>query len=110
MSIITPELRALIESGPLAHVVTINPEGRVKVARGEYDPEKLAVAQPTGDELAVMASKVSLLGQRLRGAQYEVSDLRGNIDRLLQDLEDAVFIFNRELRLVFTCTTRPVSR
>jgi len=72
-----------------------------QVARGEYDPEKLAVPQPTGDELAVMASKVSLLGQRLRGAQYEVSDLRGNIDRLLQDLEDAVFIFNRELRLVF---------
>ena len=25
-----------------------------------------------------------------------MSDLRGNIDRLLQDLEDAVFIFNRE--------------
>ena len=48
-----------------------------------------------------MASKVSLLGQRLRGAQFEVSDLRGNIDHLLQDLEDAVFIFNRELRLVF---------
>ena len=48
-----------------------------------------------------MASKVSLLGQRLRGAQFEVSDLRGNIDRLLQDLEDAVFIFNRDRRLVF---------
>ena len=48
-----------------------------------------------------MASKVNLLGQRLRGAQFEVSDLRGNIDRLLQDLEDAVFIFNRERRLVF---------
>ena len=71
------------------------------VARGEYDPEKMSVSQPEGDELAVMASKVSLLGQRLRGAQYEVSDLRGNIDRLLQDLEDAVFIFNREMRLVF---------
>ena len=42
-----------------------------------------------------------MLGQRLRGAQFEVSDLRGNIDRLLQDLEDAVFIFNRERRLVF---------
>ncbi|MBZ5585435.1 MAG: PAS domain-containing protein [Acidobacteriia bacterium] len=48
-----------------------------------------------------MASKVSILGQRLRGAQFEVSDLRGNIDRLLQDLEDAVFIFNRERHLVF---------
>ena len=48
-----------------------------------------------------MASKVNLLGERLRGAQFEVSDLRGNIDHLLQDLEDAVFIFNREFRLVF---------
>jgi signal transduction histidine kinase len=48
-----------------------------------------------------MASKVSLLGERLRGAQFEVSDLRGNMDRLLRDLEDAVFIFNRERRLVF---------
>jgi signal transduction histidine kinase len=74
------------------------------VASGEYEPEKAAApvaGKPATDELSQMASKVSLLGQRLRGAQYEVSDLRGNIDRLLQDLEDAVFIFNRERRLVF---------
>jgi signal transduction histidine kinase len=71
------------------------------VARGEFDPDKLLPAKNATDELSVMASKVSLLGQRLRGAQFEVSDLRGNIDHLLQDLEDAVFIFNREMRLVF---------
>ena len=47
-----------------------------------------------------MASKVSLLGEQLRGAQYDVSDLRGNLERLLDDLEDAVFIFGRERRLV----------
>jgi signal transduction histidine kinase len=86
--------------------LAFRPLGRLRhlldqVARGEYDAEKLDASQPVGDELEVMASKVSLLGQRLRGAQYEVSDLRGNIDRLLQDLEDAVFIFNREQRLVF---------
>ena len=57
---------------------------------------------PVGaDELSIVASKVSLLGQRLRGAQFEVSDLRGNIDRLQRDLEDAVFVFNRERRLIF---------
>src|ERR1035438_2022460 len=72
-----------------------------RVAEGDYEPEDLASGNTATDELSVMASNVSLLGQRLRGAQYEVSDLRGNIDRLLQDLEDAVFIFNRELRLVF---------
>jgi signal transduction histidine kinase len=69
--------------------------------RGEYEVEKLPPAEQGTDELSVMASKVTILGQRLRGAQFEVSDLRGNIDRLLQDLEDAVFVFNREMRLVF---------
>jgi signal transduction histidine kinase len=72
------------------------------VTAGQFEPEKQAPpGKPGSDEFSVMASKVSLLGQRLRGAQFEVSDLRGNIDRLLQDLEDAVFIFNRERRLVF---------
>ena len=72
-----------------------------RVATGDYEPEVLPAGKAATDELSVMASKVSLLGERLRGAQYEVSDLRGNIDHLLQDLEDAVFIFNREFRLVF---------
>ena len=70
------------------------------LARGEYEPEK-PPDKPATDEIAAMASNVSLLGERLRGAQFEVSDLRGNIDRLLQDLEDAVLIFNRSQRLVF---------
>jgi signal transduction histidine kinase len=72
-----------------------------RAASGEYELEVLPSDRIATDELSVMASKVNLLGQRLRGAQFEVSDLRGNIDHLLQDLEDAVFIFNRELRLVF---------
>ena len=70
-------------------------------AAGEFPPENPAPAKPATDELSVMASKVTMLSERLRGAQFEVSDLRGNIDHLLQDLEDAVFIFNREGRLVF---------
>ena len=89
----------------LFSAIAFRPLGRLRrqldlVASGEYEPEK-AIAKPANDELSQMASKVNLLGQRLRGAQYEVSDLRGNIDRLLQDLEDAVFIFNRERQLVF---------
>jgi len=71
-----------------------------RFASGEYGPDP-AGDKLAKDELSIMASKVNLLGERLRGAQFEVSDLRGNIDHLLQDLEDAVFIFNRDLRLVF---------
>jgi signal transduction histidine kinase len=74
-----------------------------RIASGQYEPEKVTgtADKAATDELSLISSKVSMLGERLRGAQYEVSDLRGNIDRLLTDLEDAVFIFNRELRLVF---------
>jgi len=77
-----------------------------QVAQGELSLEQ--IQQPgkaSRDEFAVIASKVSLLGQRLIGAQSEVSDLRGNFERLLRDLEDAVFIFNREQRLVFASGT-----
>lgn len=80
--------------GQLGHMLDM-------AASGEFEPEKAGEPPAAKDELAVMASKVSLLTERLRGAQFEVSDLRGNIDRLLLDLEDAVFIFDRELRLMF---------
>jgi signal transduction histidine kinase len=88
------------------------PLGRLRrqldlLASGEYESAK-AEAKSSKDEVSIMSSKVSMLGERLRGAEFEVSDLRGNIDRLLQDLEDAVLIFNRENRLVFA--TGSVSR
>jgi len=70
------------------------------LARGEYEPQESVPPPRKGaDELGVMASKVSLLGEQLRGARYEFSDLRGNFERLLEDLEDAVLIFGRDRRL-----------
>lgn len=71
------------------------------VASGEYPPQKLLAPPPSGDdEFGVMASKVSLLGEQLRGVQFDFSDLRGNFERLLDELEDAVLIFGRDRRLV----------
>ena len=71
------------------------------LASGQYEyPEGLAALPAKTDEFGVMASKVSLLGEQLRGARYDFSDLRGNFERLLDDLEDAVLIFGRDRRLV----------
>ncbi len=71
------------------------------VTKGEFET---ATASPgtkaPADEFSVVASKVNLLGQQLRGAQYDFSDLRGNFERLLDDLEDAVLVFGRDRRLV----------
>ena len=89
----------------LFSAIAFRPLGRLRrqldlLASGEYAPASIESKAPK-DEVSIMSSKVSLLGERLRGAQFEVSDLRGNIDHLLQELEDAVLIFNRENRLVF---------
>lgn len=80
--------------GRLGHLLDL-------VAKGEYNPEDLAPVSRTGaDEFKIMATKVSLLGQQLRGARYDFSDLRGNFERLLDQLEDAVLMFGRDRRLV----------
>ncbi len=88
----------------LLSTIAFRPLGQVGrmldlVARGEFVPQKLPPGKGA-DEFGI-TSKVTLLQQRLRGAQYEVSDLRGNFERLLEDLEDAVLLFSRDRRLVF---------
>ena len=71
------------------------------VTKGEFEMSPaLPAANAPADEFSIVASKVNLLGQQLRGAQYDFSDLRGNFERLLDDLEDAVLVFGRDRRLV----------
>jgi signal transduction histidine kinase len=90
----------------LFSIIAFRPLGRLGhmldlVAAGDYDPNALVPVSRTGaDEFGIMASKVNLLGQQLRGAQYDFSDLRGNFERLLDQLEDAVLMFGRDRRLV----------
>ncbi|MGO9895452.1 MAG: sensor histidine kinase [Bryobacteraceae bacterium] len=94
----------------LFSAVVLRPLGRLRrqlelVASGQYELAVTARERRANDEVSMMASNVDILSQRLRGAQYEVSDLRGNLDRLLADLEEAVFIFNRENHLIFASGT-----
>ncbi len=74
------------------------------IAKGEYElPEANPQGRPvkdSQDEFNIVASKVSMLGQQLRGAQSEFSDLKTNVERLLEELEDAVLIFARDRRLI----------
>ncbi|MGD0363428.1 MAG: histidine kinase dimerization/phospho-acceptor domain-containing protein, partial [Bryobacteraceae bacterium] len=90
----------------LFSIIAFRPLGRLGhmldlVATGEYDPNALKPISRTGeDEFGIMATKVNLLGEQLRGAQFDFSDLRGNFERLLDQLEDAVLMFGRDRRLV----------
>jgi len=94
----------------LVSAVAFRPLSRLRrqvesMTSGENPPEAAADAKAATDDLSVISSRVAQLGLQLRGAQFEVSDLRGNIGRLLRDLEDAVYLFNREGRLVFASGT-----
>ena len=86
--------------------IAFRPLGRLghmldQVAAGDYDPNALTPVSRTGaDEFGIMATKVNLLGEQLRGVQFDFSDLRGNFERLLDQLEDAVLMFGRDRRLV----------
>ncbi len=90
----------------LFSIIAFRPLGRLgrmldQVATGDYDPSAVVPVSRTGaDEFGIMATKVNLLGQQLRGAQFDFSDLRGNFERLLDQLEDAVLMFGRDRRLV----------
>ena len=70
------------------------------IATGEYQFQQVPAKSSKLDQFNIVESKVSLLGERMRGAQSEFSDLRGNFERLLDELEDAVFIFGRDRRLI----------
>jgi len=90
----------------LFSVIAFRPVGRLgrmvdRMTKGEYDPkDPIPVSRSGEDEFGIIASKVSLLGEKLRGAQYDFTDLRGNFERLMDELEDAVLIFGRDRRLI----------
>lgn len=71
------------------------------MTRGDDESQANRKKPPSNiDAVGAVASKVSVLGQRLRGAKSEVSDLKDHIARLLNELEDAVLIFGRDRRLI----------
>ncbi len=86
-------------------VIAFRPLGRLGhmldgLAKGEYELQQIPSAKSRTDQFGIVESKVSLLGEALRDAQLETSDLRGNFEHLLDELEDAVFIFGRDRRLI----------
>jgi signal transduction histidine kinase len=88
----------------LASNIAFRPLARVsdaidRIARGESPP-----AAPAGKEepkeVAALESKLLMLGQQFRGAREDAVHLRGNIEQLLERLEEAVLLFDRDDRLI----------
>jgi len=68
-----------------------------KVSRGE------ALHEPVtreAQEVQIVESKLSLLGEQVRGAKEDLKQMRGNVQQLLERMEDAVLLFDEEEKLV----------
>jgi hypothetical protein len=72
------------------------------LARGEYEMQPV---KPGTDQFGLVASKVQILGEVLKGRQSEISDLKGNVEQILNELDDAVLIFGRDRRLIAAAGT-----
>lgn len=75
--------------------------GRVidRISRGEEtvstDPEP-----PPSPEFAAIESKLNMLGHQVRGAREHEAQIRGNVEKLLEGLEEAILLFDADERLL----------
>jgi PAS domain S-box-containing protein len=75
------------------------PLGRIsaqldRISRGESDVQPLE----SSDEFGQVSSKISQIGQRLRGVQEIFGTLRENLDQILAGLEDGLILFTHDGR------------
>jgi len=67
-----------------------------RISRGEFDQKPLH----RSDEFGQVSTKISQIGQQLRGVREIFSTLRENLDQVLGGLEDGLLLFTRDGRAV----------
>jgi signal transduction histidine kinase/HAMP domain-containing protein len=68
-----------------------------RLARGEY-PEPVVLDRT--DEWGILSSKLSLLGEQMRGEKAAFLQLKGNLDQLFANFTDGLLLFDKQDRLV----------
>ncbi len=73
-----------------------------QIASGDVGSQEAQERDALGKtrELAIVQSKLNLLGQQIRGAQVDATQMRSNIENLLERMEDAVLLFDPNDQLV----------
>jgi hypothetical protein len=97
-------LLAALALAVLGSNIAFRPLARVSAAI-----DRIAHGEPLGqprdkkggsNEVAVIESKLQVLGQQFLGARTDAVDLRSNIEQLLERMEEAVLLFDRNDRLI----------
>jgi signal transduction histidine kinase/HAMP domain-containing protein len=88
----------------IASKIAFRPLARIgdaidRMARGEFRSDTGEETKES-KEVAAVQSKLNVLGQQFRGAREDAVELRGNIGQLLERLEGAVLLFDKNDRLI----------
>jgi len=94
-ALISVLLAATVSNALLAPVERISAQ-LDRISRGEFDQKPLESA----DEFGQVSTKISQIGQQLRGVREIFSTLRENLDQILGGLEDGLLLFTRDGRAV----------
>jgi signal transduction histidine kinase len=70
------------------------------IATGEFTEEESADGKRESKEFADVQSKLDLLSRQFRGAREDVLQLRSNIERMLDRLEESVLLFDADGKLI----------
>jgi PAS domain S-box-containing protein len=97
-------IAALVFSTVLAAVVShisLSPLAQIsaqldRISAGEFDLQPIQ----RGDEFGQVSTKISQIGQQLRGVREVFSTLRENLDQIMAGLEDGLLLFTRDGRAV----------
>ncbi len=99
-------LASIILAGIVSNVIFSSLERLSKriesIATGEFreDEPGQAEAKRESKEFADVQSKLDLLSRQYRGAREDVMQLRGNIEKMLERLEESVLLFDSSGRLL----------
>ena len=95
LSILLAFLTSRIAYRPLARISDVID----RISRGEVLADRDSSKSPA-KEVAVVESKLNLLGEQMRDVQADRTQLQANVDQLLERMEDAVLLFSHDSRLV----------
>ena len=95
LSILLAFLTSRIAYRPLARISDVID----RISRGEVLADHGSSRNPA-KEVAIVESKLSLLGEQMRDVQADRTQLQANVDQLLERMEDAVLLFGHDSHLV----------
>ncbi len=92
---------ALVSHVSLAPLATISAQ-LDRISAGQFEPEADAPVETEvhGNEFVQVSTKITQIGQQLRGVREIFSTLRENLNQIMAGLEDGLLLFTRDGRAV----------